>query len=451
MATEEDIKNKVIMPFMRSLGFEGNELDFEKSFFIRVGRSTIKIDTEEQIRSLQPRLDILVKRNGVNLFIIEVKTDNARLTEDDREQAISYARLVHPIAPIAVVTNGEESILYKVGDKTEIAKNKASILGYQIQPDIDEIYQEALQYFIGYSLENVRAFCKEQVADRMSTLLGSREKPDRKFIPELYVASERLSEAIRNFLRGNKKLFALVGESGSGKTCSMCGLSRSSIDEHPILFYQAGDLVGSLAEIIAEDFNWTFSGATDDIAIFKRLDRMFSKTKPMLIFVDGVDGWTSPNKVAILSNFVRHIRNLNFKLIISCKEGQWGNFLSESGIPTLLADEVDPPNGYHLRFSTENEFFELVKRYKAFYGFKGLFEHNVFEECKRLPFLLRVFFEVAEKTQSPHLTFSIKEFYEKYLELIIERIPLHDRGVALETVKEIAKIIFEKKDRKSVV
>ena len=62
--TEEDIKQKVVMPFLKSLGFEDNELEFEKSFFLRIGKFTTRVDTEEQIKTAQPRLDILVKRNG---------------------------------------------------------------------------------------------------------------------------------------------------------------------------------------------------------------------------------------------------------------------------------------------------------------------------------------------------------------------------------------------------
>jgi hypothetical protein len=81
------------------LGFESHELSFENSFPIRLGRFTARVDTQKQITTASPRLDILVKHNGTNLFVIEVKNDSINLGDDDKEHAINYARIVHPMAP----------------------------------------------------------------------------------------------------------------------------------------------------------------------------------------------------------------------------------------------------------------------------------------------------------------------------------------------------------------
>ena len=135
------------MPFLRSLGFEENELEFEKSFSLHLGRYAVRTDTGAQIEKAHPRLDILVKRDGRNLFVVEAKTDLKGLTEDDKEQAISYARLVDPMVLLAIVTNGKDHKIYKVGDKTEIEKDKTKILGYQIGEGFQGVYEEALEYF----------------------------------------------------------------------------------------------------------------------------------------------------------------------------------------------------------------------------------------------------------------------------------------------------------------
>lgn len=444
--TEEDIKQKVIMPFLKSLGFEENELQFEKSFLLQLPRGIKKIDAHEQIRTAHPRLDILVKRNGNNLFVIEVKTDFKDLSDKDKEQAIYYARLVHPMAPLAVVTNGKELKIYKVGDGSEIEKDKTKILGYQIGEDIQKIYEEAFEYFIGYSLENVKIFCDAQIKEGMKTLLGSKEMPDRKFISELYVPSKKTTKNFMDFLGSNKPVFALVGESGSGKSCSMCGLAIDLIRDHPVLFYRALNLTGGLTKSIANDFNWEFSTHYDEITLCKRLDRIL-KGKPILIFIDGVDEWTNPNKVEILGDFASKIKNRNLRLIISCKSGQWGRFLNKMGTPTTLSEEVFAVNenmkGYLVEPFNDQEFYTMVTKYRQFYDFKGLFESDVLEECKKSPFLLRVFFDVAHKTNLPHLTFSVKEFYDEYYKTVIERIS-DDKDKAENTIKEIARLLFEK-------
>ncbi len=109
----------------------------------------------------------------------------------------------------------------------------------------------------------------------MKTLLGSQEKRDRKFIPELYVASKKLKVALADFLGSDKPAFAIIGESGSGKTCSMCGLALELTRQNPILFYRAVNLTEGLIKSISNDFNWEFSAHYDEITLFKRLDKIF--------------------------------------------------------------------------------------------------------------------------------------------------------------------------------
>lgn len=435
------------MPFLRSLGFEENELEFEKSFSLRMGRHSVRMGTEKETGVARARLDILVKRDGKNLFVIEAKTDSKELTDDDKEQVISYARLVHPIAQLALVTNCKDFKIYNPLDKTEILeRNKTKLLRYRIGEDIQYIYEEAFEYFLGYSFENVKRFCDAQIKEGMKTLLGSQEKPDRKFIPELYVPSKKLMKAFADFLGSEKPAFAIIGESGGGKTCSMCGLALDLLRENPVLFYRAIHLTEGLIKSIASDFNWGFSTHYDEITLFKRLDKIF-KGKPIVIFIDGVDEWINPNKVEILGDFASKIKNRNFKLIISCKSGQWDRFVTYRGIPTPLSEEVFAPNenkGYLMEPFDDQEFYTMVAKYRQFYDFKGMFESDVLEECKKLPFLLRVFFEAAHRTKLPHLTFSIKEFYDEYYEAVIERIPDNSREVAENTIKGVARIMFDK-------
>lgn len=434
------------MPWLASLGFTEDELEFEKSFLLNLPNSTFMVNTEEQIKKTQPRLDILVKRDGENLFVIEAKRDSKKLTDKDKWQAIAYARMVRQMAPIAIVTNGVDYHIYKVGDGSEIDKNKTAILGYKIEADLETIYQEAFECFIGLSSENVKIFCDAQINEGMKTLLGSREKRDRKFIPELYVPSKNLLTNFDNFLRSDKPVFALIGESGSGKTCAMCGLARDLTKGYPVLFYRALDLTDGLMKPIANDFNWEFSAHLDEITLFKRLNRLL-KGKKVIIFIDGIDEWTLPTKVEVLGGFASKISNRNFKLVISCKSGQWDKFIRKLGTPTALAEEVYSSDkqykGCIVQPFDDEEFFELIKKYKSFYGFKGLFESDVLDECKRSPFLLRVFFEVAYKTKAEHLTFSIKEFYDEYYKAVIEKIPDESEKTD-STLKAVARIIFEK-------
>ncbi|OGF65672.1 MAG: hypothetical protein A2Y62_12350 [Candidatus Fischerbacteria bacterium RBG_13_37_8] len=441
--TEEDIKLKVIMSWLKRLGFEENEMEFEKTFTIRLGKLSAKICAEEQIK-IHRRLDILVKRNGENLFVIEVKTDGKKLNDNDKEQAIIYARLVNPIASIAMVTNGKESKIYRTGDKTELEQNKEAILGYKINTDdIQRIYAEALENFIGYSAENVKTFCDAQIKDNMKTLLGTSEELNKKYIPELYVPSKKLAKRIDEFLVSDKPVFAIIGESGSGKTCSMCGFAINLLKDNPVLFYRANSLYEGITKSIANDFNWVFSSYYDDIQLLKRINKIF-KDRKIVIFIDAVDDWDSANKIAMLGNFASKINNLNFKLIISCKSSQWDMFLCDKGIPTPLSEEIYLSSKYYLiePFDDE-EFFTMIKKYQQVYNYYGTFGEDVLKECRKLPFLLKLFFGVARIKKIPHLNFSIKEFYDEYYKTIIDRLPNRDKEYAERILKLLARILYE--------
>jgi hypothetical protein len=70
---------------------------------------------------------------------------------------------------------------------------------------------------------------------------------------------------------------------------------------------------------------------------------------------------------------------------------------------------------------TAPEFFGAVRLYREVFGVTGGFEDQVLAEARKNPFLLRVFFAVARETGQTHLTFSSREFFEKYFELICSR------------------------------
>ncbi|MDQ6958459.1 MAG: hypothetical protein Q9M24_05025, partial [Mariprofundaceae bacterium] len=78
---EEEVKVKIILPWLQKIGVELSELSLEKSFTLRAGRHTIEVDTAKQLSStVGARLDILVQRCGRNLLIVEVKVSAIRDT-----------------------------------------------------------------------------------------------------------------------------------------------------------------------------------------------------------------------------------------------------------------------------------------------------------------------------------------------------------------------------------
>lgn len=117
---EEDLKNKIILPYIKSLGIGADEIKFEKSFDVVLGKSSYKKKKNELVENAGGRSDILCKKGDMNLFIVEVKSDEVEIDNNDVDQGISYARLVHPIAPFVLVTNGKETRVVDTITKEEL-------------------------------------------------------------------------------------------------------------------------------------------------------------------------------------------------------------------------------------------------------------------------------------------------------------------------------------------
>src|SRR5687767_10732634 len=107
--SEEDLRAMVIS-YCSELGFNADEISCEDFFSIKLGHNAINIDK----KVAKGRSDILIARNGKPLVIIETKAPHHGLTDEDAQQAISYARLLSAIAPFAIVTNGRETKVYDV-------------------------------------------------------------------------------------------------------------------------------------------------------------------------------------------------------------------------------------------------------------------------------------------------------------------------------------------------
>ncbi len=99
--SEQDAETKVIVPALRELGYDESDptkrvvLKFQHSITVHQGRAQKPIQA-----------DIVVFVNDSPVIVIDSKNPREYLTDNDREQVISYARLIGDIAPYAVLSNG---------------------------------------------------------------------------------------------------------------------------------------------------------------------------------------------------------------------------------------------------------------------------------------------------------------------------------------------------------
>lgn len=108
---EEEIKNKLLMPYLANLGLDSPEITLERTFKIRLGTNLHDVNG-----SAGGRLDIACHKNHKvsiqYLFVLELKRNQLALTDDDRDQGISYARVLENIAPFVILSNGSDTAIY---------------------------------------------------------------------------------------------------------------------------------------------------------------------------------------------------------------------------------------------------------------------------------------------------------------------------------------------------
>lgn len=444
---EEEVKLKVVYPFLRRLGLLDQDLAFETSFSLQLGTSKVTIDGKARDRSVGARLDTLVKNDGRNLLILELKEENHALCEEDRDQAISYARLVHPIAPYAIVTNGRDWQIFDTVTKALVDEQAFKVKdGYSlVLPEADR--QSALEFILGYSRGNLMAFCKAQVAERLKPLKGSVSERAKKYIPELTVPRKELEDALREFEASSFPGFLLLAESGSGKTSALCAYAEARITEgKPTLFYSGISIEAGLLEAIALEFNWLFSEELSPVQLVRRLDRI-TRGAPLVVIVDAIDEWQYPARAQNLISILSGCRNHAVKVVLSCRAGAWEGIAEPRGSDIGMAEYLHKVPSKEDRFVlapfTEEEFFSAVEKYRDFYGVNGAFEDEAFKEAKRNPFVLRMLFATAADLGGENLTFSLRKFFSEYWRLLLEKCGRSKVAVARAQLLAIARMMFE--------
>ncbi len=114
LRSEEDVKIKFLVPFLQHKGYESRCIDFNKPIEIQEGRKQKTIFADAVVYTTAAKT--------APLIVCETKPPNEGLTNRDKGQAISYARLLDRIAPLVLVTNGAQTRVFQSLSKSRIAE-----------------------------------------------------------------------------------------------------------------------------------------------------------------------------------------------------------------------------------------------------------------------------------------------------------------------------------------
>jgi len=455
---EEEVKVRIILPWLQDHGLAPDELALETSFSLHIGTNAVVIGGRRGKTRQRARLDILVRRRGMNLLVIEVKERSELLSEDDRDQAISYARLLHPVTPFALVTNGKDFQLYDTLTKESITPENTRFPDGATLVLPDEARLEALRLFFGVSPENLTMFARAQADRVMEPLFGGPADYAAVYIPKTHVEREELTAAARAFLSGARPLFVLAGESGMGKSCVMIDLAHTLAEEgYPVLFFRGALLQGNILDEIAGEVEWAFGAQRGSIDTLRRLAAN-SGGKPLIVMIDGLEDWPFPARVQNLVSLVSHTRALNVRLIVSCKTASWEPFTFALGSRTGIESAIHGAaagRGFsaHVGPFSPREFFRAVDKHRKAYGIEGGgFDPAAMRVARTSPFMLRLMFQVkaaeprAGEARSSggdpgRMSFDSTGYFETYLRLACRRTGQEE--VSVSALIATARILFE--------
>lgn len=460
---EEELRSKVLLPYLQALNIPLSNVTLEQSFSVRLGHTIVDIKNREK-KKLGGRLDVLVKNSdGDNLFIVELKAPTVKLTDEDASQGISYARLLDQIAPFVIVTNSQESRIYDTISKKELNSHNLIQSDFwdnsrqlSTQEDLN-IRFEALQYFLGYSTENLQEFCKSQRDRGMGALKGVQQ--NRKFNPQTYVKREGVRDAIKSFIASKSVVFAILGESGVGKTNEVCSLAEELSSENIVLFINATEISETIDKTLSNEFNWGFSESIGLPEIARRLTKV-GKTlnKRVLLCVDSLDESEAINIEQGISELASNISSSQgiIKLIVSVKTSDWPRFSSFRGTISKLhllldkswyiSDPDSDPKPFTLTTFDESEKKEAIAAYSKFYDLSAFPDGPVKDFCKH-PFLLRVVSELYSGGKEIPIDISEERLIDAWIRKKLEQSAKPQ--VYRQSLIRLARAIYEESKEKA--
>lgn len=443
---EEEVKNNVVIPWLIAQGVPQAELHFERPFRVRLGRHIVVAGQGDTGPVATGRLDILVSRQGRHLLIVEVKAETLALTDDDRDQGISYAKLVDPVAPFVLVTNGRESRLYETLTKNLVSDSTIVHREYTVSlPERDRI--EALQLFLASSPANVLRLSAAQIEKETATLKGPPTDLGAVYISPAHYPNTALLAEVRRFLQSTSSLFVIVGEAGSGKTSASVDVAASLLAEgYPTFFYQAGMLESDVLEAVWRELAWAFNEQSDRVRALRHLSHQGSG-KPFVIVLDALDEWTHEKRAKHLRWLAQHIDPVKTRIVATCKEAAWAGFLAvrdqRTGIDRYTY-EARSGKQYSVALGplSHKDFHEVLRRYRSAFGVSGGIDLPAQDAGRRNLFLLRLMFQVAAATGKDDITLYSSDLFKRYLELAVSRTESAQASIAV--LRATAGLMFDR-------
>ncbi|MBN1617895.1 type I restriction enzyme HsdR N-terminal domain-containing protein [Candidatus Dojkabacteria bacterium] len=371
---------------------EPTEFSHQLTFKIKLGHKSIKIDSATS--SASGRLDILISYKNKAICVLELKNSDVKLTDDDRDQGISYARLLNPMPPFVVVTNGKESLFYKTVDKQ---KWQTSNIDEQKIQDIishgatmaDSNLDEAVRFLLGKDDDVWKKIIEDVTREQIELLYGDVKDYDKPITRDFSIQREITHRIENDLINGQNKL-VLNGPPLSGKTNVFVQLCSSMNDKSMLYLYL------NMANIGYGPLQFLCNRFSRDLFLKKTADdirgwlihslRSPSDCKVVLI-IDNLYGITEGAILQEINELVDISSKSNMAIILGITDSGLTMLKSHPG--RTYSTVIGGLKPYHLGHLSDSEFWKVNELFQQ--TFSTIFEKgSEYSLLYRLPQTLRI-------------------------------------------------------------
>lgn len=289
----------------------------QTTFSIQLGHKSIDVDGLQ----ISGRSDIVISYNNRHLAVIELKRSGTRIKQEDLKQGLSYARLLEPMAPLLIVSNGDETHTY------------LSYSGEKIDP-LGPANSSIEKFFL-----SAAKLANEDLKSAVSILFGTDEKVWKKIVESathnivqerqdslIEVSSESVSEIrvprestqeIIGHLRSNAQIVFLKGDPLSGKSTVIYELIDASkaADDFTVLLIDPAETSYGVFLYIANIISASIGTPIDESDVRTWLARLKDgNSTALVIALDGTpNGWCNSQ----IQELRRHFCGSGVRLVIA--------------------------------------------------------------------------------------------------------------------------------------
>jgi hypothetical protein len=391
---EATLEARLNSELQRIFPFFGNlKVSHQDILTLKFGHETIEINGKERYRKFG-RYDVLVKVAEKPLILFELKSPEKNIRPEDRDQAISYARLLDVMPPLVVISNGNKTEIYTTHDK-QIWKpdgidEKAllSLIEHSLSCAANE-KDDAVRLLLGRQpeiwIEIIRQFTKDNINARHGQL-SDLTNP----LATGFSLPRNIVEQLADIVLSGKQIVALVGPPLSGKTNVISQLCRRNFEGLVPLYIDGSSLNYGVLQYISNIFaNKLFRVATANEIRNWLLNCLRNTMNGRLVII--IDGWSSNVSEQIkadINEILDICKDHAVSILIALDEYSQSSITDIAGRPTKteLGQKITT---IELESLTDDE-FDLAGEY-FWSKYNVVFHHGAqYNEEYRNPRVLRI-------------------------------------------------------------